>query len=63
MALRALTAVAIAAAAIVPTSADAVLVCTVRVESTYVCKDTARPECLGYGAVAGIEFELGTYCR
>jgi hypothetical protein len=40
-----------------------VLICTFQTDDTYFCKDTARPECLGYGAVAGLEFELGTYCR
>lgn len=57
-------AAALAAAAVVPATADAVLVCVApdRPDS-YVCKDTARPECLAYGAVLGVEFELGTYCR
>ena len=59
---RLAVAAAIAGAAVVPATADAVLVCTVQSHDTYVCKDTARPECLGYGAVAGVQFELGTYC-
>lgn len=56
-------AVALAGAAVLPATADAVLICTVESHDTYYCKDTARPECLGYGAVAGVEFELGMYCR
>lgn len=60
---RLAVAAAIAGAAVVPATADAVLVCTVQSEHTYVCKDTAHPECLGYGAVAGVAFELGLYCR
>lgn len=60
---RLLVVATVAAVAVPAARADAVLVCTFPREDTYVCKDTARPECLGYGAVAGVEFELGTYCR
>lgn len=61
---RLLLALAVAGAAAVPATADAVLVCVAPAAAdAYVCKDTAHPECLGYGAVAGVEFELGTFCR
>lgn len=62
--VRLTVAAALAAAAVVPATADAVLVC-VRPAAVdgYVCKDTARPECLAYGAVGNVEFDLGTYCR
>lgn len=61
---RLTVAAALAAAAVLPATAGAVLVCVEPAAvDAYVCKDTARPECLAYGAVAGVEFDLGTYCR
>ena len=60
---RLAVALTLAGAAALPATADAVLICVHPQDGTWVCRDTARPECVGYGAVAGVEFELGTYCR
>jgi hypothetical protein len=55
---------ALAAAAVVPATAEAVLVCVAPEPYLYVCKDTARPECIVYGSLgAEADFSLGSYCR
>lgn len=61
---RLTVACALAGAAVLPASADAVLICVAPEPYLYVCKDTARPECLAYGSFgAEADFELGMYCR